>query len=206
MIEIRFNDLGHEYDGRVVFRSLSFRFVGRVLAVTGPNGAGKSTLMRITAGLLTPSRGSAEVVIDGGVAARSQLRFVVGLASPDVPLYPELTVRENLLFLTAARTGRADAAAAEEALERLAITSRGDDRFGELSSGLKRRACIAAAVVHRPVLLLLDEPMANLDAEGTAVVKSLIVEQRATGAVVVASSEVSDMPDGFERLELGATG
>lgn len=203
MIQIKIRDLGHEYDGRAVFRSINFCFDGDALAVTGPNGSGKSTLLRIIAGLLTPARGGVELLIDGGVAPRGAVRHAVGLAAPDLPLYAELSTRENLLFLTAARTGRADRDATQRALSQLGLLDRADDPFGELSSGLKRRACLAAAIVHSPPVLLLDEPCANLDEEGIRAVRSVMEDQRLHGMLVVATNDSRDAEGFSGKIDLG---
>lgn len=203
MVEIRIRDLGHDYDGRTVFRSINFDFGGDALAVTGPNGSGKSTLMRIIAGLLTPAWGRVDLLIDGAVAPRSALRHAVGLAAPDLPLYAELSTRENLMFLTAARAGRADRDATEKALARLGLLDRADDPVGELSSGLRRRACLAAAIVHSPPLLLLDEPCTNLDEDGIRAVRSVMQDHRRRGTLVVATNESREAEEFSETIDLG---
>ena len=163
MAGVRISNLAHEFDGREVFRSIDLAYDGSCLAVTGPNGSGKSTLLRILAGLLTPTSGEARFVVDGQDAPRERLRGMIGLAAPDVRLYAELSARENLRFLLRARgCGEIDERASS-ALERVGLCDRGDDRVGELSSGLRQRAALAAAIAHDPVILLLDEPFTGLD-------------------------------------------
>jgi len=139
--------------------------MGQAVCLCGINGAGKSTLLRIVAGLLRPDSGA--VVINGldirrqAEAAKQQL----GVISHASMVYPELTVFENLTF--AARLyGVADRAARiEELLAGTALTAFRHDRAGILSRGLLQRLAIARALLHKPVVLLADEPFTGLDAD-----------------------------------------
>ena len=204
MVSLRISGLGHEFDGREVFAGIDVEFEGTCLAVFGPNGSGKSTLLRILAGLLTPISGEAGVWVDGQRTGREGLRRAIGLASPDVQLYADLTPRENLDFLASARGLAGGCKLASEALEAVGLQDRADDAVAALSSGLRRRACLAAAIVHEPRLLLLDEPTSNLDEDGARVVRSLIDRQRERGMVVLATSDLAETGIAEARLDLGA--
>jgi len=133
---------------------------GRVLAVLGPNGAGKSTLLRILAGLARPSAGTLRWA---GGADRRQARAHVGYIAHATFLYSMLSARENLLF--AARLhGIADAGARADALlDEFDLAAVADRLAGGFSRGLAQRLAIARALVHDPVLVLLDEPFTGLD-------------------------------------------
>ncbi|MCU0671016.1 MAG: ABC transporter ATP-binding protein [Myxococcota bacterium] len=133
---------------------------GRVLAVLGPNGAGKSTLLRILAGLARPSAGTLRYA---GGADRRRARAQVGYIAHATFLYPMLSARENLLF--AARLhGLADSGARADALlDELGLAAVADRLAGGFSRGLAQRLAIARALVHDPVLVLLDEPFTGLD-------------------------------------------
>lgn len=203
MVEVRISDLAHEFEDRTVFQSLNFAFDGDCLAVTGPNGSGKSTLLRILAGLLTPTGGRASFVINGDEVSRESLRGVVGLAAPDVRLYSELTPRENLTFLARARLCQADV---EAALNEAGLLARADDPVAELSSGLKQRAALAAALLHRPLVLMLDEPSSNLDESGREMVRRVIDSRRSEGMVILATNDPDEALLGAARLDLGAAG
>jgi len=201
---VRISNLAHEFDGREVFRSIDLAYDGSCLAVTGPNGSGKSTLLRILAGLLTPTSGEARFVVDGQDAPRERLRGMIGLAAPDVRLYAELSARENLRFLLRARgCGEIDERASS-ALERVGLCDRGDDRVGELSSGLRQRAALAAAIAHDPVILLLDEPSSNLDESGMRMLHGMIESRRASGLVIIATNDPDEAALASERLDLGS--
>lgn len=134
-----------------------------VSGLFGPNGSGKSTLLRVIAGLHRPSTGS--ITFDGFERHPSDegLRRRIGYAGHDPGLYGRLTVRENL-ELFAALWG-APASNVDGVLDDVGLVDRADSRIDELSAGLKKRAGIARAMVHRPEILLLDEPFATLDDE-----------------------------------------
>ncbi len=160
---------------------------GEVVLVRGPNGAGKSTLLHLCAGLLRLSEGEGEVLgCDLGVD-RAAARRRVGLLGHDTALYGELTAAENLhLWARASRLNEADVPGA---LERLGLPPRlrgiPTDR---LSAGQRRRAALAAIVVRRPELWLLDEPHAGLDSGGREIVDSIVTSAAEAGAAVVLAS------------------
>jgi heme exporter protein A len=157
---------------------------GECLAVFGPNGAGKTTLLRILAGLLEPSAGRARVAgvtLPGGAAARA----AVGLISHHSMLYPVLTARENVEF-TARLYGVQDPeAAALAALAQMRVRDRAETPVRQLSRGLQQRVSIARAFVHRPRVVLLDEPFTGLDAAGAAVLGDALGELKRSGAALV---------------------
>jgi heme exporter protein A len=161
---------------------------GEVLAVAGPNGAGKSTLLRVLAGLMRPTAGEVRVLGHPLTADAAETRRAIGLLSHQTLLYDDLTLLENLTF--AARLyGLADpGAAAREALEAAGLTARADDSPRRLSRGLLQRAAIARAVLHRPRLLLLDEPFTALDAASAERLRAALAARRGEGLgrVVVA--------------------
>ena len=171
------------YESRLVLRDLSFEVApGACVAVVGPNGAGKSTLLRLVAGLLAPSRG--EVLWSG-----SSPRGHCALAAPDAPVYRELSCLENLKFFS----GGAPDSALENHLARWSLGQRKGDSAGELSSGLRARLGLAVASWFGAPILLLDEPSANLDESGRALVENLIQAQRARGVTLLATNDARDL-------------
>ena len=129
----------------------------------------------------------------------------VGLAAGDVRLYADLTPVENLRFLMAARGERADNDRLVRILQDVGLAHRADDPVRELSSGMRQRASLAAALVHRPPVLLLDEPTTNLDEDGVRVVHSIIAAQREWGMVVLATNDPADTCLGDSLLQLPAS-
>lgn len=157
-----------------------------VTGVYGPNGSGKSTLLRVISGLLRPAAGN--ISFDGVPRhpADESLRQRIGYAGHEAGLYPRLTVRENL-SLFAALWG-APGANVEPAIASVGLDARADARVGELSSGLKRRASVARALVHQPSILLLDEPFAGLDDDAADLVTDAIKQWRAPGRTAIVAT------------------
>lgn len=175
-------NLGKRYGNRIVLRGLNFQLPrGQVAAVVGPNGAGKSTLLKIVAGLVEPSVGRVTCEAEG-VA-----RAWCGLSAPDAPLPRELTAHENLEFI--ARLRGLPVEMLDAHLDAWHLGTRRNDLTGELSSGLRTRLQLAAATLHAPAVLLLDEPSANLDEAGRELLQALLLRQREHGIALVATND-----------------
>jgi heme exporter protein A len=177
--------VGRAYGERVALRDVSFTLAaGATVAVFGANGAGKTTLLRVLAGLLRPHAGRASVL--GAELPREayRARGRTGLLAHEPLLYRDLTVRENLHYH--ARLHGVAPARIEELCEQVGLRARADDPVRTLSRGMTQRAAICRAVLHEPELLLLDEPLANLDPAAAAQVEPLI--GRASGRTRVLTS------------------
>lgn len=162
-----------------------------IVLVQGPNGAGKSTLLRVCAGLLRIESGRAEVLGHDLVTDRAAVRRSVGLLGHDTALYDDLTVEENLRFW--ARASRIDDEAVPAALDRLGVTGRlRDVTVRNLSAGQRRRTALAAVVVRRPRLWLLDEPHSGLDQGGRDLIDQVILDAASAGATVMLASHELD--------------
>src|SRR5262249_38074182 len=149
-----------------------------------PNGAGKTTLLRILGGLLRPTRGGASIggaALPGGPALRAR----VGMISHQSMLYAALTPAENVAFAAKLFGVPEPRRAALAVLELLGAADRADTPVRLLSRGLQQRVSIARAIVHRPSLLLADEPYSGLDAAGAAALTRLLRELRGAGATMV---------------------
>lgn len=135
---------------------------GEVVGYLGPNGSGKTTTLRMLLGLLRPSAGEAHVL--GHAVARDpeRVRARVGYMSQRFALYDELTAWENLSFY-AGVYGIAGAARLREVLDQVGLLDAADVRAGELPIGWRQRLALAAAIAHRPELLILDEPTSGVD-------------------------------------------
>jgi ABC-2 type transport system ATP-binding protein len=139
---------------------------GEVYALIGRNGAGKSTLAKAAIGVLALDAGSVRVL--GADPSRDRhVRREIGVAPQEIALYPHLTVAENLdVFATLAGVSRAERVSAiARAMDETVCVERATERLNRLSGGWQRRANLAAAIVHRPRLLVLDEPTEGLDTE-----------------------------------------
>ena len=162
---------------------------GEVLGFLGPNGAGKSTTMRMLAGFMTPSAGTARIcghdVQSDSLAARKSLGFL----PEGAPTYPEMTVLAFLQFVGRIRgfSGRELASRVDHAV---AITSLAGVRLQPvktLSKGFKRRVGLAQALLHDPEVLILDEPTDGLDPNQKHEVRNLIADMRAEKAIVIST-------------------
>jgi heme exporter protein A len=166
---------GRRYGERAALRDVTLDLaVGKTLVVFGPNGAGKTTLLRMLATLLRPHAGEVrvlgELLPDGGYAVRAKIGFL----GHEPLLYRELSGRENLRYHARLHAVAAPEARVEAVLEGVGMVRRADDPVAELSRGMVQRLAVARAVLHEPALLLLDEPLANLDPAAVAQVQPLI--------------------------------
>jgi heme exporter protein A len=176
---LRAEGLRHAFGAARALDDISFSLTaGRTLVVFGPNGAGKTTLLRVLAGLIKPQSGA--VHLDGG-------RRAIGWIGHHAHLYGHLTVLENLRFWGALYgLGRAAAEQrASDVLGRLGLLDRAGQVVRTLSRGQLQRAAIARALIHDPVVLLLDEPFTGLDLSAAAEFRRLLAELAGRGRVLV---------------------
>jgi len=138
---------------------------GDHVAILGENGAGKTTLLRILATAMRPSSGKLEIMGLDALRERRRLRGRIGYLAHAPGLYPALTAAENLAFFCDLRG--ADRERVPEMLDLAGLSEVARKRASELSRGMQQRLAIARAVLHDPLLLILDEPDASLDAEGS---------------------------------------
>ncbi len=196
---LSFRDLRRAFGRLRVLKGVSGRAAsGELLLVSGPNGCGKSTLLRCLAGLMAPQKGTIECRIGARSLDVAERRLAVGFVSPDLELYGELTTLENLEFF--ARLRGVDPGRGAELLDRLGLPH--DRDAGALSSGMRQRLRWAWAILHEPPILLLDEPLQNLDQPGRDDVTRLLSEHLETGLAVVASPDPLELPHVASHLEL----
>ncbi|HXR96269.1 MAG TPA: heme ABC exporter ATP-binding protein CcmA [Terriglobales bacterium] len=188
---------------RAVLRQVSFACApGELLYLGGANGAGKTTLLRILAGALRATAGA--VTVGEAAIGSAAARRATGYLSHQSLLHPALTVEENLEFY-AALFDLADArAAVRSALARVGAQGFAQRRAGELSQGMKQKAALARCLLHRPRLLLLDEPFASLDRATVSELREILRELRDAGLSVIVTSHQTEPLEGLvdRRLEL----
>ena len=192
------SDIAKTFNRRRIFEKVSFRIgFGETMLVTGRNGSGKSTLLRIICGVLSPTAG--EVRLEGVPGERIQH---LGLVAPYLQLFEEFTAAENLRLASSIRGRIPDEQAVQSLLGRIGLAHRRDEPVRGFSSGMKQRVKYAFALMHAPEVLLLDEPMANLDADGIQFVRSVMADQHARGILIVATNDMTDIGTFDVRIDL----
>lgn len=166
----------------------------KTVGLLGPNGAGKTTTINIICGLLSPDEGKAKVFGVDATAHPSAVRSQIGVVPQQVALYPNLTARENFMYI-GRLYGIADKYIRETAgdlLQRLGLEKHADKRINRFSGGMKRRANIIASLLHYPQILILDEPTAGVDVQSRAMIHEFISDYKSKGRTVLYTSHLLD--------------
>jgi ABC-2 type transport system ATP-binding protein len=186
--------LTRRFGTRVAVDDVSFDLApGEIFALLGPNGAGKTTTLRMLAGLIAPTAGRVRIggeTLSAHTAAR--LRGRIGLLTETPGLWDRLSVRQNLIVYARLYSLTNPDAAVAEALDLFDLGNRVDDAAVELSKGLRQRVALARALLHRPQIVLLDEPTAGLDPESAREVRELVLRLRTEQRTVVLSTHNLD--------------
>ncbi len=207
MIEVR--DLVRRFGSFVAVDRVSFSVArGEIFGLLGPNGAGKSTTFRMLCGLLAPSGGTARVAGRDLLRAPAAARARLGYMAQRFSLYAELTVRENLVFFArvyglsrAARTAAIDAA-----LQRFELAPVADEVSGDLPLGIKQRLALAAALLHAPDILFLDEPTSGVDPLTRRAFWARIGRLAEAGVTVLVTTHFMDEAEYCDRLAIISAG
>lgn len=178
-------DIRKTFGSTVAVAGLSLEVrAGEVFGLLGPNGAGKSTTIAIATGLLRPDAGTVDL-LGMGSPTDARVRMHLGLAPQEITLYGELTARENLQFLADLYGTHGARRRIEELLAMVELDGRADERTEGFSGGMKRRLNLAAALVHDPQLVLLDEPTAGVDPQSRNRILELVRTLAARGKTIL---------------------
>jgi ABC-type multidrug transport system ATPase subunit len=195
--DVRLTDVSRHFGRRRAVSHVSLTVhSGDIIGLLGPNGAGKSTLIGMLATLVTPTTGT---IAYGGRAARelgAALRGSIGLLAHELSLYQELTARQNL-SLFAGLYGLDRRALVDAALASAGLTDRADEPVSAFSRGMRQRLALERALLHRPRLVLMDEPFTGLDDAAVAAVRTRLQTIAAAGAIVVVTTHDLDLADGL---------
>ena len=165
---------------------------GELFALLGPNGAGKTTTIRLLTGLIRPTSGTA--FVDGLDVWENllEVKSRVGVVPERSNLYNELSARENLVFVAKlyGLPRRSWRSRADELLAEFGLAERANAPFAALSGGMKRRLTIAAAMVHRPSILFLDEPTTGLDVQSARALRAMIHDLRSSGVTLLLTTHL----------------
>jgi ABC-2 type transport system ATP-binding protein len=195
-VTISISNLRKSYDSKLAVADLSMRVEpGEILGFLGPNGAGKSTTVKILTGLLTPDSGTAEVagfdVVGQPLEAKKRLGYV-----PEAPIvYDSLTADEYLELVGSLYHLERNLlrARCDELFDLFDLQAARHQRLKEFSKGMKQKVVISAAMIHRPEVLILDEPLDGLDANTALVIKELLRKLAAQGRTIMFSSHILEV-------------
>ncbi len=195
MLEIE--NLRKTFGNKKAVQGLSFKLEkGEVLGFLGPNGAGKSTTMRMISGVLEPDDGDARIVGHSIISERRLAQSQIGYLPEGAPLYDNMTPPDFLRFVGRARGMRGEAleAAAAKATADARIAGVSHQRIGSLSKGYRRRVGLAAAILHDPPVLILDEPTDGLDPNQKRAVRSLVARMAPEKAILISTHTLEEVP------------
>jgi heme exporter protein A len=204
-VSITANDLSKDFNRRPIFRDISFSLsLPSSLAITGKNGAGKSTLSKILAGLISSTQGSISYMLNDKYVGIEEFKHHIGFVSPYLNLYDEFTALENLQLLSRIRaTTQQNEGRMKDMLSLVNLWQRRDDLVGTFSSGMKQRLKYAFALLHNPIVLILDEPTSNLDEEGIEFVQRIVKQQKEEGVLIVATNDKEEAGWCAQEIHVG---
>jgi ABC-2 type transport system ATP-binding protein len=181
--------LSKRFGERVAVDGLTFAVgAGEIVGLLGPNGAGKTTTLRMLAGIVAPTSGSATVGGGDPAVDPERVHESIGFLTESPGFYERLSAERNLAYFAAFYDGVDAAAAARRELERMGLADRAKDKVGTFSKGMKQRLALARVLLHAPRILFLDEPTVGLDPEAARDLRELIVSLRKEGAAVLLST------------------
>lgn len=192
MISLSVSNLTKKYNRKTVLDNIQFEHSSGVLGISGSNGSGKSTLMKCLAGLLRANSGKVIWKMNGELLSQTEFKNYIGFAAPYISLYEELTVIENLRFLSEVSQKNLDEAQLQELLSKTETDLLKEKPYKSLSTGQQQRVKLASSLIRNPKILFWDEPGSNLDSDGHELVKTLLAEQKEKGAFIFLASNDPD--------------
>ncbi len=202
-VRLEVEGVSKTYNRRIIFSNVNFKLdeSGSII-IAGKNGSGKSTLLKILIGVLSQTKGTISVSLDGKEVKKQDLFRSIGFVSPYLQMYDEFSAFENLDLYRKIRTINTSDEILDSLLERVNLTQAKNQLVRTFSSGMKQRLKYAFALLHQPPILLLDEPTANLDSEGKVIVHEIVQEQKQHGLIIVATNEPDEIKWGDTVLNL----
>lgn len=203
-VNVELIDIKKRFGSKVLFSGLNCSIQpGDCLEISGKNGSGKSTLLKIIAGLSRPNAGMVQICLNGMEVAEPDRNRLIGMVSPEVIMYNELTGIENIRFFTQIRGLAVPDGAIDQCCEMVGLSHYRHNLTKVYSTGMKQRLKLAVILAIQPALWLLDEPASNLDAEGRTVLAETIRFALGYGAtVVIASNETWEAPYAKQKITL----
>ena len=195
------HDLVKRFGDKTVVDHVSMKVgYGEIVGFLGPNGSGKTTTIRMMCGLLTPDEGNGEVLGYDLLTQSLKIKREVGYMTQKFSFYEDLTIAENLEFVARLYEMTPVSKYVDETLEDLGLTSRRNQLAGTLSGGWKQRLALAACIMHKPKLLLLDEPTAGVDPKARREFWDEIHRLARGGLTVLVSTHYMDEAERCHRI------
>jgi len=188
MISISVSNLTKKYNRKTVLKNIEFSHSTGILGISGSNGSGKSTLMKCLAGLMRPNSGNIDWKFNDNILSRTDLKCHIGFAAPYISLYEDLTVAENLQFISEVSHQNFTQTQLRELLARTETENLKDKLYKSLSTGQQQRVKLASSLIRNPKVLFWDEPGSNLDSDGHLLVQNLLAEQKENGCLIFLAS------------------
>jgi len=189
IVEVK--DLYKKFERNLVLNGVSLSvYAGESFAILGPNGAGKTTLVRILSGLLKPNSGTVRIAGYNAATEPEEIKKQIGVVSHNPFLYDDLTAIENLTFY--ADLYDVERANIDVVIKNVDLYERRDSLVGEFSRGMKQRLSIARSLLHKPQILILDEPSAGLDIQSKRTFYDTIKGLTKKGTTVVLTTHYLD--------------
>jgi len=188
---IAVSELTKQYGNKTALDTITFSVsTGSCFGLLGPNGAGKSTTMKILSGLLDPDKGSVAIFGKDAGKERDSIKELIGYVPQSITLYEKLSARDNLRFFgdMYGVPKRELSSRIEEVLEQVGLADRAKDAVSTFSGGMKRRINIAAALLHRPKLIIMDEPTVGIDPQSRNHIFEMIRSLKKDGVTVLYST------------------
>jgi len=188
MIHLEVFELEKRFGTTSVLKNLSFIHRQGILGIAGPNGCGKSTLLKCLCFLLKPTKGKIIWTDNGEELNRSFINPLIGFAAPYINLYTNLTIQENLEFVSKISSINQPKQNLEKLIAFSGLEFLKDQAFGSLSTGQQQRVKLAVSLLRDPEILMLDEPGSNLDMEGKQLVSSIVEQSRKKDRLLIIAS------------------
>jgi ABC-2 type transport system ATP-binding protein len=207
---IQVQNLFKYFNGLKAVQGVSFEaHAGEVLSLLGPNGAGKSTTISVLSGLLQPTEGDAFIMGHSIRHEPQEAKACLGVVPQDIALYPDLSARENLVFWGKmyGLRGAALKQRVDEVLDVIGLADRQRDRVAKFSGGMKRRVNIGVALLHKPQVIIMDEPTVGIDPQSRRHILDNVVELNRQGMTVLYTThymeEAQELSDHIAIMDQG---
>ena len=199
MNRIELNNIQKSYSSQKVLDKVSFHIgKGEIVGLLGPNGAGKSTLMKIITGYIKPDSGEVKVMGVDVSAEPLQIKKHIGYLPEHNPLYLDMYVREYLAFVASVYQARRSRV--EQVISDTGITPEAHKKIGQLSKGYRQRVGLAAALIHDPDILILDEPTTGLDPNQLVEIRQLIKDLGRDKTLILSSHIMQEVEHLADRV------